>query len=256
MDSTTKLRRVKSKYCLQIIISYIKDVDIKLKLFNYSKEFQKKIGIALIDYKNESKFKKMKKHDQLNLLKYKSPNFLLVNSINTIIKQLYYDHIYKHRIILNINQIKKDYLHYEGFQIYCLIDNIIIGVIEGPRGTLYENGFFLFEIKISYDYPFRLGDFIIITKIFHPNISKNGKVSLYEHYEWSPSIRIEKCILLVQMLLNSPNLDKFVNEEAAKLYLERQDYYQETVKSYTYKYANFIEFQKQLKQYNLKIEQI
>lgn len=147
----------------------------------------------------------------------------------------------------------------EGFQIYGLIDNKLIGVIEGPPQTSYEKGFFIFEIVISKSYPLGgLGKFYFKTKIFHPNIDeKEGFVSLdILAHQYSPALTLGKCVLSVQSLLDSPNPDDFVNERAAKLYKENRVKYEETVKEYTINYANFVTFEEELGKYNFKIEHI
>ena len=72
----------------------------------------------------------------------------------------------------------KNFLFLEGFQIYRVKDNRLVGALEGPPKTPYENGFFIFEMIFHDDFPFKPPKFIFKTKIFHPNISKNGLVSV------------------------------------------------------------------------------
>ena len=114
----------------------------------------------------------------------------------------------------------KNFLFLEGFQIYRVKDNRLVGALEGPPKTPYENGFFIFDMIFPDDFPFKPPKFIFKTKIFHPNISKNGLVSvdILQFEIWSPTIYpFEKTILSVQSLLDDPNPDDFLNEEAAKL---------------------------------------
>ena len=40
-----------------------------------------------------------------------------------------------------------------GFQIFSFIDKTLIGVMEGPAFSLYQNGFFLFKIIYPIDFP-------------------------------------------------------------------------------------------------------
>ena len=205
--------------------------------------------------------KKFKENDKLNLIKFESKNFVLLNSINPIFEPTPYfwsDYIIKGRFLPEIKKLKKDFLTNEGFQIYGIIGNKLIGVMEGPPGTAYENGFFLFEIMISQDYPFKFGKFYFKTKIFHPNIDENGLLSLDKIQDewWTPALTFGKVILSVQSLLDSPNPDDFLNQKASKLYKENRYKYEETVKEYTSKYANFISFENELSKYELKIEHI
>ena len=117
---------------------------------------------------------------------------------------------------------------------------------------------FLFEVIISKNYPFDFGQFYFKTKMFHPNIdSNNGIVSLdiFED-EWCPALSFRTAILSVQSLLNSPNPDIYLNQNAAKLYKENINKYEETVKDYVKKYSNIFIFEDELSKYKFKIEHI
>ena len=52
MEKESILEKIKSKYNLENIFDYIKDENFKFKLFVYSKRFQKKFDLKLLDYKN------------------------------------------------------------------------------------------------------------------------------------------------------------------------------------------------------------
>ena len=144
----------------------------------------------------------------------------------------------------------------EGYQIFGLIDENLYGVLEGPPNTIYENGFFQFRIRFPMDFIFKPPRFIFQTKIFHPNIDTTGNVSVdILQDEWSPAICIfSKIIYSVQSLLDDPNADIFVNEEAAKLYKENKEAYKKTVREWTSKYANFDTVQNELKKLNFEME--
>ena len=144
----------------------------------------------------------------------------------------------------------------EGYQIFGLIDNILYGVLEGPPNTIYENGFFQFKIIFSSDFGFKPPRFCFITKIFHPNINFFGIVSIdIFKDQWSPSLSMfSKIIYSVQSLLDDPNVDIFINENAAKLYKENKEIYEKTVKEWVSKYANFDTVQDELKSLNFKME--
>ncbi len=267
MENNSLLFEIKSKYCLELIFSYINE-NIKLKLLSHSKVFQKKCGMTIENYKikfyeNLKKIKnteKIKIYDKLNLIKYESKHFFFINSIENFFNPLpeyWSDNTINNRILPELKNLKKDFLVDEGFQIYGIKENKLIGVIEGPLGTLYENGFFIFELIISKNYPFELGKFYFKTKVFHPNIGEDGYVFLdiFEK-EWTPALTFRTIILSVQSLLDSPNPDEFLNENASKLYKEKRYLYEKMVKDYIMKYANFISFEDKLSKYELNIEHI
>ena len=143
----------------------------------------------------------------------------------------------------------------EGYQIFNLKDDTLIGVLEGPPNTAYEDGYFLFKIVFPSDYHFKPPKFIFITEIFHPNIS-NGYVSVdILMDQWSPAqCCFDKIIYSVQSLLDDPNPDDFINEEAAKLFKEDKNEYNRTVREYTSLYANYLKFEENVIKLNLKLQ--
>ena len=160
-----------------------------------------------------------------------------------------------------IKRITKEYkevvemLDCEGFQIFGLIENVIYGVLQGPPKTSYENGFFKFMITYSNDRPFKSPKFYFKTKIFHPNIDQYGLVSVDKLQDnWSPALTLNIIIIYIQSLLDDPNPDDFVNEEAAKLYKGNRLEYEKTVRKYTSEFANFERVQNDLKELDYKME--
>ena len=75
--------------------------------------------------------------------------------------------------------------------------------------------------------------------------------------EWNPALcRYDRIIISVQSLLDDPNPDNFLNEEAAKLLKEDKKQYEITVKNYTSLFANFLIFENDLQKLNIKIKTI
>ena len=145
-----------------------------------------------------------------------------------------------------------------GYQILSLKNDTLIGVLEGPPETPFENGYFLFKMIFPDDYIFKPPQFIFITQVFHPNISENGLVSediLQD--QWSPALWIFRYIILsIQPLLDDPNPDEYLNAKAAKLCKEDKKAYDKIVREYASVFVNYSKFLEDLKNLNLRIETV
>ncbi len=76
----------------------------------------------------------------------------------------------------------------------------------GPKDTPYENGKFKLEMYLNENYPMEAPKIRFITKIYHPNIDKLGRICLdILKDKWSPAIQIRSLLLSIQSLLSDPN---------------------------------------------------
>ena len=187
------------------------------------------------DYNGKSNLKIDVEFDKNKLKKF----HLINNIIPTVDFKMLYKYFNKY-LSLNL----RDSFKCEGYQIFSFKNNILLGVLEGPPNTPYENGYFLFKILFPEQYPFPPPKFIFISNIFHPNISENGFVSVdILQNQWSPAlVKFGSIIYCIQSLLNEPNPDDFLNERAAKLYKEDKQKYDKTVREYTTQFANYSKF--------------
>ena len=143
----------------------------------------------------------------------------------------------------------------EGFQIFSFKKDTLIGLLEGPPRTSFQNGYFLFKIIFFDNYPLMPPKFVFISKMFHPNISEDGFVSIdVLEEQWSPALNdFNKIIYSVQSLLDDPNPEDFLNEKAAKIYKEDRNIYNKIVREYTSNFASYSKFLDEMNKMNLNI---
>lgn len=110
----------------------------------------------------------------------------------------------------------------------------IQAVIEGPAGTPYSGGFFKVKLALGKDFPQGPPKAFFLTKIFHPNVAKNGEICVNTlKKDWKSDLGIKHILLTVKCLLIVPNAESALNEEAGKLLLERYDDYSDRAKMMT-----------------------
>ena len=51
-------------------------------------------------------------------------------------------------------------------------------IIEGPKDSPYEGGYFKLQLFLPEDYPMVAPKCLFMTKIYHPNIDKLGRICL------------------------------------------------------------------------------
>ncbi|CAO3565809.1 unnamed protein product [Mortierella alpina] len=98
--------------------------------------------------------------------------------------------------------------------------------IQGPEGTPYDGGCFRLRIQLSADFPNSPPKCYFMTKIFHPNVSKQGDVCVSTlKKDWKKDLGLRHILLVVKCLLIVPNPESALNEEAGRQLLERYDDY-------------------------------
>ena len=212
--------------------------------------------MIILKQKNQKIYSFDKKEINLNLPKSQNiENFHLINNTNpevNISKKLSnMASLYCFKIMKDIIKLKDP-----GYQIFSFKNATLLGVLEGPPNSPYENGFFLFKLSVPKDFPFKPPEFYFISKIFHPNISENGYVFVdILKNEWTPALlHFSKIIISIQSLLDSPFPDIYLNAEAAKLYKDDINKYNETVREYTSIYSNYSKFMEDIKNIGIKYE--
>lgn len=110
--------------------------------------------------------------------------------------------------------------------------------IIGPKDSPYDGGIFNLDITFSEEYPFRPPNIQFITKVYHPNISKNGTICLdILKTTWSPALTMSKILISIMSLLTDPNPDDPLDADIASVYKKNKDLYEKNARNYTLQYA-------------------
>ncbi|KAJ3381063.1 Ubiquitin-conjugating enzyme E2 35, partial [Lobulomyces angularis] len=79
-------------------------------------------------------------------------------------------------------------------------------VISGPSQSPFEGGVFKLELFLPEEYPMSAPKVRFLTKIYHPNIDKLGRICLdILKDKLSPALQIRTVLLSFQALLSAPN---------------------------------------------------
>jgi len=118
-------------------------------------------------------------------------------------------------------------------------------LIVGPENTIYEGGVFSAILEFPQDYPNSPPKMSFTSKMWHPNIFKNGSVcisilhppvidhtNLMERLDekWRPVLGVKEIVLSVLSMLCAPNLDSPANVDAAIEYKNNYDAYKKKVR--------------------------
>uniref|UniRef100_A0A8C6MQH7 E2 ubiquitin-conjugating enzyme n=1 Tax=Mus spicilegus TaxID=10103 RepID=A0A8C6MQH7_MUSSI len=110
--------------------------------------------------------------------------------------------------------------------------------IMGPEDSPYQGGVFFLSVHFPNNYPFKPPKVSFITRVYHPNISKNGSICLdILNSMWSPALTISKLLLSICSLLCDPNPDDPLVPEIAKVYRKDLREYNRLAREWTMRYA-------------------
>jgi len=111
-------------------------------------------------------------------------------------------------------------------------------VIQGPQDTPYAGGRFHMVLKVPNEYPFKPPDVNITTKVFHPNVNKDGDICARVLGEnWSPQIKLKEVLLIIRQMFAEPSIESPLDEEAAQLFRTDRDAFNERVRDTVNRFA-------------------
>lgn len=110
--------------------------------------------------------------------------------------------------------------------------------ILGPQQSPFEGGVFHLELFLPEDYPMAPPKVRFMTKIYHPNIDKLGRICLdILKDKWSPALQIRTVLLSIQALLSAPNPDDPLDEGIASEWKNNEAGAMATAKQWTRQFA-------------------
>ncbi|KAJ9125817.1 Ubiquitin-conjugating enzyme E2 35 [Naganishia onofrii] len=110
--------------------------------------------------------------------------------------------------------------------------------INGPGGSPYEGGVFKAELFLPEDYPMAPPKVRFLTKIYHPNIDKLGRICLdILKNKWSPALQIRTVLLSIQALLGAPNPDDPLANDVAQHWKDDEKGAIDVAREWTEKFA-------------------
>jgi len=111
-------------------------------------------------------------------------------------------------------------------------------IVDGPKDSPYEGGVFKLELFLPEEYPMSAPKVRFMTKIYHPNIDKLGRICLDILKEkWSPALQIRTVLLSIQALLSAPNPDDPLANDVAEQWKNNEVHAIDTARQWTRKYA-------------------
>lgn len=116
----------------------------------------------------------------------------------------------------------------EGIRVHINEQNLadVQAEIEGPTGTPYEGGMFRMKLCIGADFPSAAPKGLFLTKIWHPNVSKEGEICVNVlKRDWKPDLGLRHVLLVIRCLLIEPFPESALNEEAGRALLENYGEY-------------------------------
>ena len=124
------------------------------------------------------------------------------------------------RIVQDLREVERDAP--EGVCVSYDEENLsqVYADVAGPVGTPYAGGVFRVRLDLA-EFPEKAPKGWMLTKIFHPNIARNGEICVNTiKRDWSPEHGLRHILAVIRCLLIEPNAESALNEEAGKQLLD------------------------------------
>lgn len=110
----------------------------------------------------------------------------------------------------------------------------IQATITGPIGTPYEGGLFTIKLVLSDEFPHKPPKGYFTTKIFHPNVAREGDICVNTlKRDWVSTLGLRHVLLVIRCLMIEPNPDSALNADAGRLIQENYEAFAEKAKMFT-----------------------
>ncbi|KAJ2625468.1 ubiquitin-conjugating enzyme E2 N [Coemansia sp. RSA 1358] len=143
------------------------------------------------------------------------------------------------RIMKEVERLNKDPV--PGIEVDIVEGNIryFNVIMAGPSQSPYEGGHFKLELFLPEEYPMSPPKVRFLTKMYHPNIDKLGRICLdILKDKWSPALQIRTVLLSIQALLSAPNPDDPLANDVAEQWKTNEKQAIQTAAAWTRKYAS------------------
>ncbi|KAI7693194.1 Ubiquitin-conjugating enzyme E2 N [Sarcoptes scabiei] len=113
--------------------------------------------------------------------------------------------------------------------------------VPGISAVPDENNARYFHVVVAgpEGYPMSAPKVRFMTKIFHPNIDKLGRICLdILKDKWSPALQIRTVLLSIQALLSAPNPDDPLDNDVAEQWKVNEAQAMRTAREWTQLHAN------------------
>ncbi|KAL8643964.1 MAG: hypothetical protein Q9226_008011 [Calogaya cf. arnoldii] len=132
----------------------------------------------------------------------------------------------------------------EGMKVDLLSENDLYKwtvMIDGPKESPYAGGKFQVQVNLPNEYPFKPPVISWVTKIYHPNVTNDGKGTMCLGFlrdgEWKPSSRMAAALEYVRQLMIEPVADDGVDAAISDEYKNNRKQFIKTAKQWTKSYA-------------------